>query len=101
MSKNSTVSATFNKLSKSEKSALIMIKVSAFQFGATPVYVPTGAVLEALDLPSADKLVKGMPFTIPSGFELVDIIGDDGTVRTTDPQDGSEPINLKQLSYAM
>lgn len=97
----SNIKATFNKLSKSEKSALIMIKVNSFQFGATPVYVPTGAVLEALDLPSADKLEKGMEFEIPSGFELVDIIGEDGTIRTTDPQDGSAPVNLKQLSWTL
>jgi len=100
MSKDATVHATFNKLSESKKSALIMIKLNAFQFGATPVYVPSSAVVAALDTP-VDKLVKGMEFTIPTGFELVDIIGEDGTIRTTDPQDGSKPINLKQLSWAL
>lgn len=89
------VVAVFNKLSKSEKSALIMIKTNSFQFGSTPVYVPSGAVCEALDV-KVSQLEKGMQFTIPSGFELVDIIGEDGTVRTT--EDG---IHLKQLSYPL
>lgn len=93
-----TVRATYNKLSKSGKSALIMIKQNSFQFGATPVYVPSSAVCEALDV-EVDNLEKGMEFTIPSNFKLVNIIGEDGTVRTTDPKDGSKPINLKQLIY--
>jgi len=91
-----TVPATFNKLSKSGKSALIMVKANAFEFGATPVYVPASAVSQILDTP-IDQLEKGMPFEIASGFKLVDIVDSEtGEVRTTE-----SGIHLKQLSYEL
>ena len=98
--KNSTFLATFNKLSESGKSALIMIKLSAFQFGATPVYVPSGAVAQALDV-APEELEKGMTFDIPGGFTLENIVGEDGEIRTTKGANGQPKVNLKQLVWGL
>jgi hypothetical protein len=71
---------------RGEKSALILVKKNAFVFGWSCAYVPRVA------LPS--DIVEGTEFAIPDGYTLVDMIGEDGTVRVT--KDGE---CLKVLSY--
>lgn len=94
------VQAVFNKLSESEKSALIMIKVSPFQFSATPVYVPSSGVRAILDCTN-EELEKGMSFEIPAGFTIDDIVGEDGEIRTTLGGNGQPKVNLKQLVWPL
>jgi hypothetical protein len=91
--------ATFNKLSESGKSALIMLKANALEFGARPVYVPAASVAQLLDTP-VDKLEKGMQFIIEGDYDFVDIVDSEtGEIRTTRPTDGSAPVHLKQLQF--
>ena len=90
----STVTAKFNRFTTSGKSAVVLIKANAFQFNSSVVYLPAQAVLDALDC-TADEAVKGMPFDIPSGFDMVDMVDSEtGEVRQT--KDG---VNLKQLEW--
>lgn len=86
--------AKFHSL-RGEKSALILIKASAFQFSSTPVYVPRQAVADAVGVKTPEDIEEGSTFPIPDGYTLVDIVdGDTGEVRTA--SDGSP---LKQLQY--
>ena len=88
------VKAKFHSL-RGEKSALILIKASAFQFSSDPVYVPRTAVVETAGVKDAESIPEGFEFEIPGGFTLVDIVDSEtGEVRTA--QDGSP---LKQLQY--
>tara|TARA_R110000751_G_scaffold240463_1_gene341055 strand:+ start:110 stop:355 length:246 start_codon:yes stop_codon:yes gene_type:complete len=78
--------ATFNRFTKSGKSALILVKHNKFVFSMTPVYVPASAC-EGMD--------KGDTFDLPDGYTLVDMIDmETGEARTSD--DGS---HLKRLEY--
>jgi len=71
---------------RGEKSALILVKANAFVFGWSCAYVPRTAL--RADIQEGDEI------TIPDGYRLVDMIGEDGAVRTT--KDGE---CLKVLSY--
>jgi len=85
--------ATFNSL-RGEKSALIMVKANALQFGSSPAYVPREGASQFAGKKLTDK-DKGLEFNIPDGFKLVDMIdGETGEVRTAG--DGSP---LKTLQW--
>jgi hypothetical protein len=77
--------AKFHSL-RGEKSALILVKQNAFVFSATPVYIPREALPEGIQ--------SGDSFVIPDGFTLVDMVNEDGEVRTAN--DGQA---LKVLAY--
>ena len=77
--------AKFHSL-RGEKSALVLVKTNAFVFSASPVYIPREA------LPADIK--EGDSFEIPDGFRLVDMVDEEGTVRTT-----KEGEALKVLAY--
>ena len=77
--------AKFHSL-RGEKSALILVKANAFVFSASPVYIPREA------LPANCK--EGDSFDIPDGFKLVDMVDEEGNVRTT-----KEGEALKVLAY--
>lgn len=70
---------------RGEKSALLLVKANKFVFAATPVYVPREAVA---------GLKVGDSLEIPDGFKLIDMVDQDGVVRTT--EDGQP---LKVLAY--
>ena len=83
---------------RSEKSALILVKANKFEFGYSPVYVSiegvkdsTGKTMEELE--ALDKDDAGRTFNIPGGYTLVDIVDEDGVVRTT--KDGQPLKTLK------
>lgn len=65
--------ATFHSI-RGEKSALILLKVNALQFGATPVYVPRAACI---------NLMKGDTIEVPDGYRLVPMVDADGNIRRT------------------
>ena len=87
--------ATFNRVTTSGKSALILVKGSILEFQSKPCYIPIAAATTLLKC-EVDELEKGMNFSIPDGYELVDMVDENGDPRTT--KDGS--ANLKQLSYS-
>ena len=66
--------ATFHSI-KTEKSALILLRVSEFAFTATPVYVPKQA---CAGLKAGDTII------IPDGFKVVAMTNEDGTPRTAE-----------------
>ena len=86
--------AKFHSL-RGEKSALILVKKSDFQFSASPVYVPRAAVISACNVETEDDLEKDMTFNIPDSYRLEDIVdSESGEIRTA--TDGS---HLKQLVF--
>lgn len=91
---NSTVKAKFHSL-RGEKSALILIKASAFQFSSDPVYVPRAAVMEVAGVEDENEIPENFEFELPGGFTLVDIVDSEtGEIRAA--KDGSP---LKKLQY--
>lgn len=85
----------FNRLTKSGKSALVLVKKSILEFNADPCYIPIEAAKHYLNC-EPSEMEKGMAFEIPDGFSLVNMTDENGEPRTT--KDGS--ANLKQLSYS-
>lgn len=71
---------------RGEKSALILVKANAFVFQATPCYVPREAI------PAGTE--EGASISIPDGYSFVDMLDEDGTVRTT-----NDGVALKMLHY--
>lgn len=86
--------------------ALILLKQSAFQFGATPVYVPLEAVAEALsvdadelavftkDTPVSKEDAKKYTFEIPDGYSLVESF-DENTGEVVTSGDGSPLLRIE------
>lgn len=76
---------------RGEKSALILVKASAFVFSSTPVYVPRTACV----LKDGTPMPEGHEFQLEAGYIIVDMIDTEtGEVRTA--KDGSP---LKVLQY--
>ena len=73
------------------KSALLLVRPNAFVFSATPCYVPRTAVA---------NLSEGDTIEIPDGFSFVDMLNEDGTPRTTEPDKNGNVATLKMLHYA-
>ena len=73
------------------KSALILVKANAFVFQARPCYVPRTAVA---------NLSEGDTLEIPDGYSFVEMLNEDGTPRTTEPDKDGNITTLKMLHYA-
>lgn len=87
--------AIFNSY-RGTKSALVLVKMSALQYGGTPVYVPASA---------CPNMVKGDSIEIPDGFKLVPMKDTDGNIRTI-MKDGVQvldtdgnPIVLRTITW--
>ena len=73
------------------KSALLLVRANAFVFQATPCYVPREAVA---------NLSEGDTLEIPDGYSFVEMLNEDGTPRTTEPDKDGNITTLKMLHYA-
>ena len=100
---NLTAVAEFHSL-KGEKSALVLVKRHAFEYDATPAYVPRTSAAFMFDVP-IDQLGdehKGLMVNIPDNYAFKPMVSKDGEVRTTDPKkhkDG-KVFELKQLTFS-
>lgn len=82
-------SATFHS-NRGDKSALILVKRSKYEFSATPVYVPRASV---------EGKKEGDVFTITEEFELVDIVSlneETGEMETRTTNDGV-PLKMMRM----
>jgi hypothetical protein len=86
---------TFNRLSESQKSALIQVKSNPLEMGnGIFCYVAATGVSHYMNKP-IDKVKKGDQCIIPDGFKLIPIVDQDtGEIRTY--ENGEE---LLQLTY--
>ena len=74
-------------------SALIMVRENPLSFEMKPAYVPASGIEFYTGQPASEVEPKTV-FEIDAGFELVDILDDEGNPKTT--KDGQ---HLKQLVY--
>jgi len=76
--------------------ALIMLKLNPFAFGAHPVYVPADVVAQIAGVEEASLIPEGFDFNIDDKYCTIVDFEVEGEVRRTTKENGS--VKLKTLA---